>query len=112
MIPRGLTCVVCGDRVQSIPALEPSGEHRAHVVDYLWVCGTHRTAMARLMGEVVGQSPGRPARPVTATDRARALRSAGHPHRSQQPAAPRMPRPGQSRPGASPTSMPVVSAWT
>jgi hypothetical protein len=102
---KNISCVHCGGRVYTVPALEPGGSS-GDIIDYIWLCGQHRAAMKNLLGESVGQSPGRPVVPRTPTERARALRTGRHRSRGQAPVPPSMPRPLSSRPGSGAPSMP------
>ncbi len=82
---------------------ELSEQQAADLLRWCWYCGDHRKVMTDLLGETVGQSPGRPANPDTSDER-RALFSRHV--RSQAPSAPRMPRPGQQHPGVDAPVMP------
>jgi len=87
-------------------ALEVGYESYEDISDYTWHCAAHRTLLKRLIGRL--SSPGRSAKPETATLRACKLPYPPR-HRSEAPvvsaptmpsnrppapSAPRMPRPG------------------
>jgi len=94
----------CGAAVRSVPAQQAGHEHRGRISDWLFLCGTHRAQAARMLGEVVGQSPGRPPKPDTPTQRARSL-PRRHRDRSQAPAPPDSSGPSMPRPGATAPTM-------
>lgn len=101
---KGISCLLCGQPVISVPALEPGYEGGGGFGDVGWWCPDHRQAMKNLMGEAVGQSPGRPVsksasqlriekyRRMSASMRAR-RESQAPTAPSSRGMAPRMPRP-------------------
>jgi hypothetical protein len=103
-----ITCVQCGEPAY-VPALEVSYESHGDPTDAMWLCQLHRSSMKSLLG--TPSSPGRPPKPRTAVDRARALVH-HHRRRSQQSAAPRMVRPTELRPGSAAPKMPKIGPWT
>jgi hypothetical protein len=108
MIPKGITCVMCGKPVRGVPALEPGGGQG--IAAALWLCKDHRHVIARQLGEAVGQSAGRPAgSPVDA--RIAKYRGWRKRRSSSQAPAPSPPRMSASSPSApSPPRMPRPTA--
>lgn len=94
-----VSCVHCG-KPAVVPMMQPGYENLGDPLDSWWLCAQHRSAMQAITGSP--SSPGRPEDPPHEqyVKRLRGLSHRLSAARSQQPSAPRMPRPGSSRPTA------------
>lgn len=108
----GISCVMCGGRVYSVPALEANYESTGSPLDHWWLCPSDRKRMVGLMG--TPSSPGRPSAepPKSASqlriEKYRRMSAAAAERRAQ---GPKMPKPGSMRPVVSAPTMPRPSIF-
>lgn len=97
-----VACVMCGTPLRHVPSSEPEG--RGNMLDYMWLCGPHRRALAYLDASA---SPGRPVTQETREREHLAIRH--HKHHSMTP---RMPHVRSSAPSSQAPGEPKVGAFS